>query len=192
MPTKGQNAIRHDWDAIKAAYIEGCDIDGAFLSIPTLDQVATRFGCATSNLRVRAAKEQWTVQKSIYRARVEQGRRESKVLMMAASGAEFDRECFEAAKGLLQQVSSELQRETVATGRDKNYQVSLGKLKDLVFILEKSQKAGRLALGSSAEEVGHHGTEVIRFNIIGGGSLSPDFEAVDSCLPESAIPARME
>jgi hypothetical protein len=174
MPAKGQKMVRHDWIAIRSAFVEGTEINGAFLVNPSLGQVAEKFGCAPGNMRRIAGEEKWIEQRGIYQARIEQGARDKKVLTMAAKGAEFDAKNLEIASALLSLVKVTINQEIQALQADSNYTPTMSKLKDASFVQEKAQRIGRLALGDTTEEVGNRGSAAVTFSIIGGGSLSAD------------------
>lgn len=176
MTAKGTRQPKYDWPAIRAAYVEGTEIDGAFTHTPTLEQIAAKFGPNPANLRVRASTEQWTTQRNIFTSKVDQSRREQRATILASRGAEFDTRFLEISEKMLGMAENEVEEKIKQIRRDKSLGATVpSMLRELANSLEKVQKMGRLALGDTTEEQGSRGQEPpVKFTIVGGGSLSPE------------------
>jgi hypothetical protein len=174
MPAKGQKMVKHDWASIRAAYVEGCVIDGKRHEEPTLSQVAGIFKAAEGRVREVAGKEGWTQQRGMYRTKVEQARREQRADNMASKGAEFDSKVLEASEAAIALLRRELNHHVALAKNDPQARVSLSVLRDLMAGLEKAQKIGRISLGDTSEEVGLRGGADLTFKIVGGGMLDDD------------------
>jgi hypothetical protein len=154
MPAKGQPTVRHDWVKIRAAYVEGCDVNGTFKHEPAIREIAGIFGVNEVTVRRISAKEGWLQQRSLYVTKVEQARREQRADNMASKAAEFDGKVLETAEALLSLSRRELNRLLTAAKADGKAATSLTMLKDISAIAEKAQRIGRLAMGESTDESG--------------------------------------
>lgn len=85
-PTRGRH---YDWPAIKAAYVEGVEVDGK-LTWPTLDESARAHEALPHKVRERAAAEGWTDERATFQRRVELERREERSAELARMGADID------------------------------------------------------------------------------------------------------
>lgn len=165
--------VRYDWPVLRAAYVEGCEIDGTRVETPSLRQVAEKYGVKHERLRKVSSTQNWTDQRHMYLSKVEQMRREKRAENMAARGAEFDANVLEVSETLINLSRRELNRIITEARQNQKSSVSLTALRDLSIILERSQKTGRLALGDTTEETGIRAPSG-QFFVVGGGSMGGD------------------
>lgn len=81
--------MRHDWTAIRAAYVEGVPDDDTTLWL-TLDEVAARYGVNANSMRRKAAAEQWVEERAAFQRRIEIDRQQQRSAEVARLGADLD------------------------------------------------------------------------------------------------------
>lgn len=138
---------RIDWSEVKAAYVEGVEVDGA-RSWPVIADLAERFGASASTLKKRAMHEKWVECRNLFRTKVELARQEQKVHAEAVKAADFDVGTFRVAARLLANIAATLD---IADASDSP--LSVATLKTLSGALLTTYKSARLAIGGDSEQV---------------------------------------
>lgn len=77
------------WIRMKAEYVEGIN-DGGRVRWPTLDEVALRGNTNAANVRKRAARDGWGVEKAAFQRRIDQQRAEQRSTEIATLAADLD------------------------------------------------------------------------------------------------------
>lgn len=88
---------KYDWATLRREYVEGDFSGEAEKPFPALNAIAQRHGVAKAYLRRRAAREQWSVERERFAAKVQQMRREAKAAALSEAGARFDQRTLHAA-----------------------------------------------------------------------------------------------
>ncbi|GEM_PF-1178282 len=139
---------KHDWAKIKAEYVES----GSQAERPTLEELAQKYGVNASNLRSRAAKENWATESNIFTAKIQQKREaivEDRINELASEQASFDMDCFNLVSRLRDQVAAILKAISEETRPDPRT------LLTLVQSIAIVQKVGRVALGDDTQIIKH-------------------------------------
>jgi len=88
------------WVKAKELYTQGRQTDKG-LVYPTYDEIAVEVGIKPQTLRLKSSKENWTLQRKQFVAKVETLTAEKKSTIMAGESVEFDSKCLAIAlKGL--------------------------------------------------------------------------------------------
>jgi hypothetical protein len=173
---------RHDWEAIRAAYTEGMPKDDADndedREWPTLEEVAERFDIRADQVRRRAGKESWSLQRVAVQRRIADTRTKKRASALARESVEFDTRTLSIAKmgqgaiamrvaEILQDAHQHQQRRTeaaqrTAAGQPSDWRdyvspVDARELDSLARAAQTFQMMGRKAMG---EDVQHHDVEV--------------------------------
>ncbi len=144
---------KYNWPLIKAEYVEGLRDEKGDLYWATYDQIGERHGVKAGNIRNVAAKEGWTQERDIYRAKVEQERRGRKVETLASEAAAFDSETLKIAKAGLRMIQIHFVKAAKVYQDNANKPMASKELDRLSRAAERYQKIGRLSLGESTEIV---------------------------------------
>jgi hypothetical protein len=131
--------MRHNWPAIKQAYVEGGDLDGA-LKFPTLEELSLTHHVTTSSLMKRCADERWIVSQQNYCRKIEAERQKCIAESLGAIAAEIDLKTIQSLDGISVNVQN---RVNAATDKP----LTIREMKDLVMVLGKIQEVRQLVLG---------------------------------------------
>jgi hypothetical protein len=146
------------WVKAKELYIQGRQTpDG--LKYPTYDEIAAEVDIKAQTLRLKASKENWTLQRKQFVAKVENLTTEKKSTVMAGESVEFDSECLKAARKGIQLINAEMEKAVAdklpdgATTKEViDYVVSKKQaIASFGKALVDYQKAGKLAFGENTE-----------------------------------------
>ena len=143
---------KHDWDKLKAEYVEGISDGEGNIRFPTLQDISVRNKVSESTLRKQSANDDWANERNIFRSRLEQKRREQKSELLAGKASAFDGTVFRAAELGLQQIMRYLingAQQLKDTGGKKL--MPMNQLEALGKSLVRYQQVGRLALGETTE-----------------------------------------
>lgn len=136
---------KHDWPTIKSEYVQGIVTEGR-IEYPTYEELAKRHKVSFGYLRKRAAIENWTEQRNIYIAKLEQKTLEKKTDKLAAQQADFDYEIFQTTKNLFAYIKAKM------NNINRDIQVNevlpaLTEIEQLTKTLKQIQEIGKRALG---------------------------------------------
>jgi len=145
-----------DWNAIRATYTEGTDIDGARVW-PSIEETATIHGISESSVRKMSATEGWPSLKDRFCAEVEQRRRERSLESLAERGASLDAKCLRVADALIDQVERHVTKATKG-----GELVAANTLATLSRALAQAQTVGRLAVGAPTAISEQHADDPIK------------------------------
>jgi hypothetical protein len=146
------------WIKAKELYTQGRQTaDG--LKYPTYDEIAGELGLKAQTIRVKSSKENWTLQRKQFVAKVENLTSEKKSIVMAGESVEFDSQCLSIALKGLRLVDRELEAlmkdaPDFLTAEDTLKWI-FGRIDGITKYgkaLNDYQKAGRLAFGEASEK----------------------------------------
>lgn len=91
---------RHDWEAIRTAYIEGFDPDGTGQSVifGTLAEVAERFNVTPERVREMSARERWPTRRNAHQLKMATEARTARLRALSSQSVEFDERTLTVAK----------------------------------------------------------------------------------------------
>jgi hypothetical protein len=144
----GKRAAKHDWVAIKGAYVEGILVDGVREPNPTLEQIAERFGVHVSALKRECAKERWLDERNLFNERLARAQREHSTKILASKGAEFDALSMRVAEKLFLKMERRLDKALV---EDKPLELDPGEMSALATAAKSAQHVGRIVMGDSTD-----------------------------------------
>ena len=139
---------RHDWSAIKAAYVEGVEINGVRNPIPTLDEIAARFDIHVSVVRKCSMRETWTDQRDLFTRRLEESKQQKTTEVLASKGAEFDALSLRVAEKLFKKIEKRLDE---ALREAKPVDITPNQAAALATAAKSAQHVGRLVMGDSTD-----------------------------------------
>lgn len=95
--------VRIDWQAVKAAYVEGLPREGTEKNREerewlTLNEVAAKFGVYPATVRKHAGEERWGEQRAAYQARLADTRRRRRSILLSKEAVDFDGRALSSAK----------------------------------------------------------------------------------------------
>ena len=147
----------YDWHIMKTEYVEGCEDEEGNQKWPTMHQVAIKHGCPPAYLRRVASEQHWTTEKQNFITNYEHAKQAEKIKFLATKSANFDNRCIKIAEKGIREIEK-LLCDTIDARIDDNGNktlqlFSMEELEIAAKTLEKFQKIGRLALGSSTDNV---------------------------------------
>lgn len=131
-----------DWEAIRKEYVEA----PTKVERPTLEALAETHGCSASYLREKASAEKWKEAAENFLSQVQTTKQAVKVVAIATDHAQWDADCFKAAKGMLTMVYGHLRK-----AGEQNKTIDIKQLDELAKTLERVHKLGRMALGEEKQ-----------------------------------------
>ena len=131
--------MHHNWPAIKQAYVEGGDLDGA-LKFPTLDELSLTHNVTRSSLMKRCADEGWIVSRQNYCRKIEAERQKCIAESLGATAAEIDLKSIESLFAISVNVQNRIDAATEKP-------LTIREMKGLVTVLEKVQSVRQMAFG---------------------------------------------
>lgn len=147
--------IRHDWLVIKAEYVEGIVDEKGNRYLPSLEELAVKYGVHAVSVRKHAGAEGWLQRRNAFATKVEEARSAKKSASLAGEAANFDIDSLKLARGLYLICSQDIKR--AAEGK---MPLSPAEKAALSQAIKNAQQIGRLALGDSTEKVDGAGTMV--------------------------------
>ncbi len=140
--------MAHNWEKIKQDYVEGLQQSDGTIQWCTLDALASAHDMSNSTLRKKAAAEDWTTERNIYRTKLEQKRQDKKAEFLASKAAQFDVDVYRVVEASLKHIQGHFlvaqERLLNSQGRDPMPTTTIA---SLTTTLERVQRIGRLALG---------------------------------------------
>ncbi|GAF75426.1 unnamed protein product, partial [marine sediment metagenome] len=156
-PTGRQKFIdtcKYDWTSIRRDYVEGCFDKDNKLVWSTLSQIADKYKLSYTYLRQVASTQKWSIEKQNYRTNYEHAKQTEKIHYLARKAAKFDGKCIAIAEAGIHQIETML---TIAgemiDDSGKRVFIDMDMLESMAKTLDKFQKIGRLALGSSTDNL---------------------------------------
>jgi len=156
---------KYDWLTVRRNYVEGTLNSKGELYWPTMAELAEKHNIPCPYLRLYASENKWTAQKQNYRTNYEHVLQEEKIKHLAKKSAKFDVDCINLAEEGIKHIKEAFKRAYEAIDITENKEstdnglstndtiVSLGLLESAAKTLEKFQRVGRLALGSSTDNI---------------------------------------
>lgn len=146
---------KYNWVKIKREYVEGYVVENNEQIWPTMKQLSIKYGCPQAYLRRIAANQKWVIEKTNYVTNYEHAKQTEKIRYLSKKSAKFDGRCIKLAEEGVEKVENLFTRikENLITTDGVRILISLEDLELAAKILERFQKIGRLALGSSTENV---------------------------------------
>ena len=141
-----------DWVALKEAYVCGVVKDDGSLYFPTHVELVTRFSVSPTSVASKSSEGNWSVERSLYVANLEQRKKEKRIEELASQAAEFDTRVLKAARAGISHIEAQFraaQRLYEADGT----MMRLNALDSISRSLERYHRVGRLALGESTHNV---------------------------------------
>jgi len=145
------------WTKAKDLYVQGKQTDKG-LKYPTYEKLAAEIGIKAQTIRAKAAKENWTLLRKQFVAKVAKLTSEKKSTIMAGESVEFDSKCLSISlKGLAlvdKELSVLLKDDPEELHGEDLMKYILGRIDGITKYgkaLNDYQKAGRLAFGENPE-----------------------------------------
>lgn len=91
-------AKRHDWEAVRLAYVEGALDDDGLVQFPNLREVSEMHGVDYSRCRQHAAREGWKEQRAGFQRQIEDARRAERAGEAARQMETIDDQALRAAR----------------------------------------------------------------------------------------------
>lgn len=132
----------HDWVAIKAAFVQGMEVEGKRVANPLLRDVAERFGASESTVKKRSMAEKWVDERLAFQAQLEARQRRQTTVAIAGEASAFNAKSLRVAEKIIDAIEKSLTGELTSV----EVRQKAGALKD-------AQHVGRLAMGESTENV---------------------------------------
>ena len=149
---KVTSGSKTDWVALKEAYVCGVIKDDGSLYFPNHVELASRFGVSPTSVAGKSSDGNWSVERSLYVANLEQRKKEKRIEELAGQAAEFDTRVLKAARAGISHIEAQFraaQRLYEADGT----MMRLNALDSISRSLERYHRVGRLALGESTHNV---------------------------------------
>ncbi len=157
---------RQNWDVIKRVYIEGIPQDNE-LYFPTLEEISKTYNIPHSTTLKRCAKDDWTTQREMYRAKLEERSREKRIEALASKQAEFDADIFKVAQAGLMHIQGHFLKAQDKLKASKGKEpLAIHTLDSLSKSLERYQRIGRLALGEPTEITHGQESDTDRYELV--------------------------
>lgn len=137
---------KHDWPVIKSEYIQGI-ADSTSVIYPTYEELAKRHGLSAGYLRAKAGRENWSEQKALFIAKMEQKKIENRSDKLASQQSEFDFEIFKTTKNLLAYAKARMNKLNRELQSNTDFLPSLNEIDQLAKIIKQVQDIGKRALG---------------------------------------------
>jgi len=145
---------KHDWTSIKRDYVEGHFDKKNKLVWATLSQLAEKYNVPYTYLRQVSSEQKWSIEKQNYRTNYEHSKQEEKIRYLAKKAAKFDVKCIAIAEAGIHQIETILTTaDNVIDKSGKKVFINIETLETIAKTLDKFQKIGRLALGSSTDNL---------------------------------------
>lgn len=147
----------YDWLFIKTEYVEGFEDEDGNQKWTTMHDLAIKHGIPPGYLRRIAAEQHWTSEKQNFITNYEHAKQSEKIKFLAKKSANFDNRCMKIAEKGVKEIES-LLCNTIDARTDDSVSgirqlLSMEELEQAAKTLEKFQKIGRLALGSSTDNI---------------------------------------
>ncbi len=137
-----------DWVAIKAAYVQGIEVDGKREANPTFDELAPRFGINVVTLRKRSMVEKWVEERQLFQSRLEEAQREKTTEVLASKGAEFDALSLRVAEKIFRKIERRIDDALKEVGAKE---LTPNQTQALSGAGKNAQYIGRLVMGDSTD-----------------------------------------
>lgn len=146
----------YDWHLMKSEYVEGYEDEEGNQVWPTMHKIAIKHGCPPTYLRRIASEQHWTTEKQNFITNYEHAKQAEKIKFLAKKSSNFDNRCIKIAEKGIKEIEK-LLCDTIDARIDDGDSIkqlfTMEELEIAAKTLEKFQKIGRLALGSSTDNV---------------------------------------
>jgi len=149
----------YDFIAIRAEYVEGLVNDDGKQIWPTMKKLSMKHGVPFAYLRRIAALQHWTAEKQNYITNYEHAKQEEKIKFLAQKATKFDNRCIKIAEEGIKKIETLICNTLDGVRINEQGEevpipmVGMEELEVAAKTLEKFQKIGRLALGSSTDNI---------------------------------------
>lgn len=158
---------RYDWTSVRTEYVEGIIDDNENHIWPTMKELSIKHAIPHAYLRRVASLQKWTDEKQNFITNFEHAKRTERIRYLTKKSIKFDSNCIDIAEEGIKKIKDTIfNAEKRVTENGVKVLMSVDDLEILAKTLEKFQKIGRLALGSSTDNVSKmliSGTESIPF-----------------------------
>lgn len=145
---------KYNWEQIKREYVEGYTDKENVQKWPTMKELSIKHGCPPAYLRRIASAQKWVIEKQNFVTNFEHALQEEKIKFLAKKAAKFDSRCIKLAETGIKKVEKYFGlNEDIVSEDGKRLIMTLDDLELAAKTLEKFQKIGRLALGSSTDNI---------------------------------------
>lgn len=175
---KHKRLSAQEWEEVRASYVQGIVNEGGNRSYPTLEALAESYGVHILTVHRHSKDEGWREQRAVFEGKLQREMDDEKRKLLSQEAVEFDVNTLRIAKALNAEIvrvmrsgNAERQifedemadwqkRKLDALSNDQSFSeprpslpriLSTSGLAQLSGALERSQRAGRLALGQSTE-----------------------------------------
>ena len=139
-------------ESIRVEYIEGIVREDGVRQLPSMRDLASKYGVTANTISRWSRKDGWAVQREKFQDRLSKKINTRRIDKLADKATTFDGECLAVANGVLQEVTRRLQEHLKAVqGDDDADQLAVYHLRELSQAALNGQKLGRLALGEASE-----------------------------------------
>ncbi len=145
---------KYDWTEVRIEYVEGYTDGEGNQKWPTMKELSLKHGIPNSYLRRIASSEKWKDEKMNYITNYEHARHTERIKYLAKKSIKFDENCILIAeKGIQRLKDNILNADKIIEENGTRVIMPIEELESLAKTLEKLQKIGRLALGSSTDNI---------------------------------------
>jgi len=153
-PCNVVSSNKYDWTSVRIEYVEGYADKEGNQKWPTMKELSLKHGIPNSYLRRIASAEKWKDEKQNYITNYEHARHTERIKHLAKKSIKFDENCILIAEKGIQRIKDNiLNAEKIIEEDGVKVIMPVEELELLAKTLEKFQKIGRLALGSSTDNI---------------------------------------
>jgi len=145
---------KYDWIAIRQEYVEGIIDNDNNHTWPTMKNLSIKYAIPHAYLRRIASIQKWTEEKQNFITNYEHAKRTERIKFLTKKSIKFDSNCIDIAEEGIEKIKNAIfNADRVVDENGIKILFSIEDLDLLAKTLEKFQKIGRLALGSSTDNV---------------------------------------
>ena len=144
---------KYNWEKIKREYVEGYVDKENVQKWPTMKELSIKHGCPSAYLRRVASAQKWVIEKNNYVTNYEHTLQEEKIKYLARKAAKFDSKCIKLAETGISKVEQWLTERSNTIDEGVKVVLTMDDLELAAKTIEKFQKIGRLALGSTTDNI---------------------------------------
>lgn len=152
--SKEISKIKYNWEQLKSEFVEGNINENGIRNWPTLKEISDKYNIDYSYIRKISSNQNWKDCKQLFIQSFENQRQLDRIKHLSEESIKFDNKCIKIVnKGIkvLEDIF-EISENTIDENGNRQL-LNLDTLDIITKSLERLQKIGRLALGSSTENI---------------------------------------
>lgn len=145
---------KYDWQHLKDKFIEGCINDDGIRSWPSLKELSDKYKVEYGYIRKISSMQNWRDEKQSFIQALEEQKHLDRIKELSDEAIKFDNRCIKMVNSgvkILEDIFEIAENSIDENGNRKL--LNLDTLETITKSLERLQKIGRLALGSSTDNI---------------------------------------